>query len=79
MKRSALSWPKPFLRARLNVNRNRVEGIETTKAGVKVKASGKDGEIELEAEQVLLAISFKPNTMGLGLKILALADRARRD
>jgi dihydrolipoamide dehydrogenase len=46
----------------------RVEGIETTDSGVKVKANGQDGEIELEAEQVLLAISFKPNTNGIGLE-----------
>ncbi len=46
----------------------RVEGIENTETGVKIKASSSDGEIELEAEQVLLAISFKPNINGIGLE-----------
>ena len=45
----------------------RVEGIKTTDTGVTVKASGPDGSIELEAEQVLLAISFKPNVANIGL------------
>lgn len=45
-----------------------VDGIKTTKDGVKIKASSIDGEIELEAEQALLAISFKPNTFGIGLE-----------
>ena len=46
----------------------RVEGIKTTDTGVTVKASGPDGSIELEAEQVLLAISFKPNVANIGLE-----------
>ena len=46
----------------------RVVGIETIEESVKVKASSKDDEIELEADQVLLAISFKPNTSGIGLE-----------
>jgi dihydrolipoamide dehydrogenase len=45
----------------------RVEGIKTTDTGVTVKASSPDGSIELEAEQVLLAISFKPNVANIGL------------
>ncbi len=46
----------------------RVEGIETTASGVTVKATGEGGALELQAEQVLLAISFKPNVAGLGLE-----------
>jgi dihydrolipoamide dehydrogenase len=46
----------------------RVEGIKTTDTGVTVKASGPDRSIELEAEQVLLAISFKPNVANIGLE-----------
>ncbi|MFN2235902.1 MAG: dihydrolipoyl dehydrogenase [Anaerolineales bacterium] len=46
----------------------RVIGIETSEDDVKIKASTKDGEIELTADQVLLAISFKPNTSGIGLE-----------
>ena len=46
----------------------RVEGIETTDNGVKIKANGPEGALDLEAQQVLLAISFKPNTAGIGLE-----------
>jgi dihydrolipoamide dehydrogenase len=46
----------------------RVESIDTTDAGVKVRASGPDSAIELQADQVLLAISFKPNVVGVGLE-----------
>jgi dihydrolipoamide dehydrogenase len=46
----------------------RVEGIETTQSGVKIKASSINGDLELEADQVLLAISFKPNIDGIGLE-----------
>ena len=38
-----------------------------------VKATGKDGEIELEAEQVLLAISFQPNINGIGLENIGIS------
>lgn len=49
----------------------RVEGIETTESGVKVKISSeKDGEATLEAEQALVAIGFTPNSRGLGLEEL---------
>jgi dihydrolipoamide dehydrogenase len=46
----------------------RVEGIKIVDNGVKIKATSEKGETELEAEQVLLAISFKPNVNGLGLE-----------
>ncbi len=46
---------------------NRVEAIETTDAGVKVRAIADGEENILEAEQVLLATSFKPTTKGIGL------------
>lgn len=46
----------------------RVLGVETTESGVRVKISGKDGETELEAEQALMAIGFRPNTPNLGLE-----------
>jgi dihydrolipoamide dehydrogenase len=48
----------------------RVEGIETTETGVRVKVSGEGGEQTLEAEQTLMAIGFKPNSGGLGLEEL---------
>jgi dihydrolipoamide dehydrogenase len=46
----------------------RVLGVETTASGVRVNLSGKDGEFELEAEQALMAIGFRPNTQHLGLE-----------
>jgi dihydrolipoamide dehydrogenase len=60
---------KAFSKNKIKMLTNtRVEGIETTDDGVKITASGEAGELELEAEQVMLAISFKPNTVGLGLE-----------
>ncbi len=60
---------KSFSKSKIKMlTETRVEGIETTDSGVKIKASTKDGAVELEAEQVLLAISFKPNVNGIGLK-----------
>ena len=46
---------------------HRVEAIKTTKAGVKITVSSQSGEVELEAEQALVAIGFTPNGNGLGL------------
>lgn len=46
----------------------RVNGIETTKQSVRVKVSSDDGDQELEAEQALVAIGFKPNSLNLGLE-----------
>lgn len=47
---------------------HKVQSVETTDQGVRVKVS--DGSIEkvLEAEQALVAIGFKPNTQDLGLE-----------
>jgi len=46
----------------------RVQGIETTDTGVKVKVSDGSTELVLEADQALVAIGFKPNTADLGLE-----------
>lgn len=56
---------------------HRVQSVETTDHGVKVKVSSADGEKVLEAEQALVAIGFKPNTAGLGLETIGvkLTDR----
>lgn len=56
---------------------HRVESISTTEKGVTVKVSNPDGEQELEAGQVLVAIGFSPNGSGLGLEELGvkLTDR----
>jgi dihydrolipoamide dehydrogenase len=45
----------------------KVLSIETTEKGVAVKVAAPDGEKTLEANQVLVAIGFKPNSADLGL------------
>jgi dihydrolipoamide dehydrogenase len=51
----------------------RVEGVETLKTKVKVRVSGQDGAQTLDAEQVLIAIGFRPNTQGLGMERVGVA------
>ena len=46
----------------------KLEKVEKGKSSVKVTVSGKDGQETIEAEQVLLAIGFRPNTKDLGLE-----------
>jgi dihydrolipoamide dehydrogenase len=46
----------------------KLEKVEKNKDGVKVTVSGKEGQKVLDAEQVLLAIGFRPNTKDLGLE-----------
>jgi dihydrolipoamide dehydrogenase len=46
----------------------KLEKVEKTKTKVKVSVSGKGGQEILEAEQVLLAIGFRPNSKDLGLE-----------
>jgi dihydrolipoamide dehydrogenase len=57
----------------------RVEGIERTEGGARVKVSSADGEQTLEAERVLVAIGFAPNVEGFGLENVGvtLAERSR--
>jgi dihydrolipoamide dehydrogenase len=47
---------------------HKVESIEATAAGVKVKVSADGKETVLEADQALVAIGFRPNSKGLGLE-----------
>jgi len=47
---------------------SRVQKIEPTSKGVKVSLVSKEGDQTLEAEQVLVAIGFKPNSQDLGLE-----------
>ena len=69
---------KSFAKAKIKtLTGTRVEKIERTAEGVAVKASGADGEITLEAEQVLLATSFKPNVAGIGLEDIGVQLDAR--
>lgn len=51
----------------------RVQSIETHSAGVKVLVSGSDGEQTLEAEQALVAVGFRPNSVKLGLEEVGVA------
>ena len=60
---------KAFKKSKINaLTGHKVESIETTKKGVKVKVSSEDGEQTLEAEQALMAIGFRPNVSGIGLE-----------
>ena len=47
---------------------NKVESVEATKTGVKVKVSAEGKETALEAEQALVAIGFRANSKGFGLE-----------
>ena len=47
---------------------HKVEAIESSESGVKVKVSSHQGEKTLEAEQALVAIGFSPNSRDLGLE-----------
>ena len=47
---------------------NKVESVEATKSGVKVKVSAEGKETTIEAEQTLVAIGFRPNSKGFGLE-----------
>jgi dihydrolipoyl dehydrogenase len=47
---------------------NKVESVEATQTGAKVKVTTEGKETILEAEQALVAIGFRPNSKGLGLE-----------
>ncbi len=47
---------------------NKVESVEATANGVKVKVSADGKESTLEADQALVAIGFRPNSKGFGLE-----------
>jgi dihydrolipoamide dehydrogenase len=47
---------------------HKVEAVATTDTGVKVTVSSEGKTQDLEAEQALVAIGFKPNSKGLGLE-----------
>jgi dihydrolipoamide dehydrogenase len=60
---------RAFTRRKIKVmTGTRVLGLQNTESGVQVKVSNDKGEQTLEAEQALVAIGFKPNSMDLGLK-----------
>lgn len=47
---------------------HKVESVESTKTGAKIKVSADGKETVLEAEQALVAIGFRPNSRGFGLE-----------
>ena len=47
---------------------HKVESVEATANGVKVKVSAEGKETTLEGDQALVAIGFRPNSKGLGLE-----------
>jgi dihydrolipoamide dehydrogenase len=47
---------------------HKVEAVESTKTGARVKVSADGKETTLEAEQALVAIGFRPNSKGFGLE-----------
>ncbi len=55
----------------------KVLGIETTDTGVKVKVSSEKGEQEIEAEQALVAVGFRPNSKDIGLEDAGVAVSPR--
>jgi dihydrolipoamide dehydrogenase len=59
------AFKKRGIKALIN---HKVEGIETTESGVRVRVSAGGEEKRLEAEQALVAIGFAPNSRGLGLE-----------
>lgn len=60
---------KAFAKNGINILTNhRFQAVEKTETGVKVTVSDESGEKTLEAEQVLVAIGFRPNSKNLGLE-----------
>ena len=49
---------------------HRVEALEANESGVTLKAVGEAGEVNIQAEQALVAIGFRPNSRDLGLEQL---------
>jgi len=50
------------------MTKSKVKGVETTDNRTKVTVETEDGEEVVEAELTLVAIGFRPNSKGLGLK-----------
>jgi dihydrolipoamide dehydrogenase len=60
---------KEFKKRKINIlTGHKVESVEATATGVKVKVSAEGKETVLEADQALVAIGFRPNSKGLGLE-----------
>ncbi len=62
---------KAFAKRKINIYvGHRVEALEATGEGVSLRATGEKGEVNLQAEQALVAIGFRPNSGELGLEQL---------
>ncbi|MCL4268169.1 MAG: dihydrolipoyl dehydrogenase [Anaerolineales bacterium] len=60
---------KEYKKRKINIlTGHKVESVEATDKGVKVKVSADGKETVLEADQALVAIGFRPNSKGLGLE-----------
>jgi dihydrolipoamide dehydrogenase len=69
---------KALARRKINILvGHRVEALEANASGVTLKAVGDSGEVNLQADQALVAIGFRPNSRDLGLEQLGvtLSDR----
>ena len=56
---------------------SKVESVETTESGARVKVSSEGKETVLEAEQALVAIGFRPNAKGIGLEEIGIKINER--
>lgn len=56
---------------------HRVEAVTPTETGARVTVAGPRGAQDLEAEQVLVAVGFRPQSQNLGLETLGVATDAR--
>ena len=69
MKKSPKELEKEFKKRGIKtLAGHKVESVEATATGVKVKVSVEGKETVLEADQALVAIGFRPNSKGLGLE-----------
>lgn len=56
---------------------HKVEAVESTENGARVRVSTEGKELILEAEQALVAIGFRPNTEDLGLDVAGVKTNVR--
>jgi dihydrolipoamide dehydrogenase len=65
---------KAFTRRKINILvGHKVEALVQAETGVELRAAGENGPVNLQAEQALVAIGFRPNSRELGLAELGVA------
>ncbi len=70
----SIELAKAFTRRKINILvSHRVETLVQTESGVELQATGENGPVNLQAEQALVAIGFRPNSGDLGLAELGVA------